>query len=85
MYRMAKELAQILSHLTGNTKSFMTNSTEFVNNIRNLEINNKDHFASFNVASLFVSVPTDNALEIAVQRLKEDSTLIEKPQVRQKN
>ena len=84
MYRMAKELAQILSHLTGNTKSFMTNSTEFVNNIRNLEIN-KDHFASFNVASLFVSVPTDNALEIAVQRLKEDSTLIEKLQVRQKD
>lgn len=39
-------------HPDGNTKSFMKNSTEFVNSIRNLEIDDKDRFASFDVVSL---------------------------------
>ena len=77
-YHLAKELARILSPLSGNTKSFVKNSTEFSQDIREMDLSEDDILLSFDVVSLFTKVPIDEALEVISQRLNDDDTLTER-------
>ena len=51
------------------------NSNEFANLIRTQCVGPNDIFVSFDVVSLFTSVPTDQPLDLVLQLLANDNTL----------
>lgn len=75
-YKLAKELARILAPLAGNTSSFVNNSTEFVNKVCSIELEEDDILVSFDVVSLFTKVPIDKALKVISQCLLGDDDLL---------
>ena len=77
-YRLAKELAGILTPLAGSTRSFIKNSAHFVERIRELDLEKDDCLVSFDVVSLFTKVPVDEAIAEISRRLKEDGDLIDR-------
>jgi len=81
MYRLAKELAHILSPPTGNTTSTVRNSSHFVQQLREVQVDQDDILVSFDVVSLFTKVPIDEAIEVVVMRLKDDDTLVERTSI----
>ncbi|MDA8031702.1 MAG: reverse transcriptase domain-containing protein, partial [Alphaproteobacteria bacterium] len=77
-YDLAKELARVLSPLSGGTSSFVKNSTHFVETISSVKIDSKDCLVSFDVKSLFTQVPVEDALVIIKDRLEHDESLSER-------
>ena len=63
-YRLAKELARILSPLVGHAESFIKNSSHFVKDLGQLSLEKNSRMMSFNVVSLFTRVPIDEALQV---------------------
>ena len=74
-YNLEKELARIISPLRGKTDSYVRNSKDFVQKIRDINIHDSEIMVSFDVKSLFTKVPMDEALEIIQEKLKNDETL----------
>ena len=77
-YDTAKHLASILAPMIGNTESYVKDSKEFAEFVRTLNLAEDEIMVSFDVKSLFTSVPTDVVCDLAKQRLetemeKEDS------------
>lgn len=77
-YRLAKELARILSPLTGKNSYTVQNTMEFVHKVRGLRIDPEDQLVSFDVTSLFTQVPLDLAIQVLEQKLNEDQSLPER-------
>ena len=69
-YRLAKELARILTPLTGKNSNAVKNSAQFVTSLQNVRISPDDQLVSFDVVSLFTQVPSDHALKVVEKRLK---------------
>lgn len=63
-YNLAKFLAEKLKDLTGNTFSFVKNSSHFVEILTNIEIEDDEIMVSFDVESLFTNVPIEQSVEI---------------------
>ncbi|MDA8010421.1 MAG: reverse transcriptase domain-containing protein, partial [Alphaproteobacteria bacterium] len=74
-YKLAKELARILTPLAGNTAYTVKNSTAFVERIRGVQTTPQDTLVSFDVKSLFTQVPVEAALTVVEDRLCKDPTL----------
>ena len=77
-YDIAKHIASILAPMVGNTESHVKDSNDFVQFTRSLNLTDDETMVSFDVKSLFMSVPTDVACDMVKQRLddemeKEDS------------
>ena len=64
LYKLAKELARILTPLAGNTAYTGRNSTAFVERIRGLQTTPQDTLVSFHVKNLFTQVPVEAALTV---------------------
>eukprot|EP00253_Pinus_taeda_P032352 PITA_32352 len=62
-YELAKYVAKILKPLVGNTDSFIKDSQDFVNLIKNERIERDDILVSFDVVSLFTKIPLDEAIQ----------------------
>jgi hypothetical protein len=70
-HELAKELTRILSPFVGKTSSFVKNSTDFVKTIRQLRVDEKDMFVSFDVVSLFTKVPITEAFDCGFSSTSE--------------
>lgn len=63
-YELAKYVAKILKPLVGNTDSFIKDSQDFVNLIKNERLEHDDILVSFDVVSLFTKIPLDEAIQV---------------------
>ena len=74
-YNLSKYVAKILKPLTGNSAK---NSTEFCGSIADINLQDDDELVSFDVVSLFTSIPVDVAVNVAHNRLVNDENLLER-------
>ena len=74
MNNLSKLLSRILSSLLVNHYSVVCNSKELVDYIKNFAISENEILVSFDVVSLFTSVPVDKALGL-VLNLSSDASL----------
>ncbi|XP_068756315.1 uncharacterized protein [Montipora capricornis] len=74
-YNLSKHVAKILKPLTGNSDYTVKNSTEFCEGITDIKLQDDDVLVSFDVVSLFTSIPVDVAISVAHNRLISDENL----------
>jgi hypothetical protein len=61
-YELAKYVAKILGPLVGHTESFIKDSNNFINTIKNEKMKPNDTLISFDVVSLFTEIPLNDAI-----------------------
>ena len=62
-YDLAKHLTSLLQPYTGQTETYVKDSTHFIRKIKNLVLEENDRLVSFDVVSLFTKVPLNDAME----------------------
>ena len=73
-YNLSKFLSRILSSLLVNRYS-VRNFKEFVDYVQNFTISESEILVSFDVVSLFTSVPMDKALNLVLELFASDESL----------
>ena len=73
-YNLSKFLSRVLSSLLKNNYS-VRNSREFVECIKNYSVEENECLVSFDVVSLFTSVPVDKALALVLELLASYDSL----------
>ena len=75
---LSKHLAQILRPLMNNTDLTVKNSVEFCEQMKNVKLEEGDELLSFDVVSLFTSIPVDLAIQVVTDVLSNDETLLDR-------
>ncbi|XP_059067539.1 uncharacterized protein LOC131044502 [Cryptomeria japonica] len=77
-YKLAAFLAKLISPLVGNSNSFIKDSNQFVQFIKDTKLDPQDTLVSFDVVSLFTKVPILDAIEIVKLKVNEEiASLVE--------
>ena len=74
-YNFAQHLAQIVKPLAGDTSHNVFNSATFVDEIKDIHLNDNDIFVSFDVISIFTNVPVDETCGIVKRKLLAENQL----------
>ena len=74
-YGVAKDIAKILKSLTGSNNHQVLNSKEFADDIKKIKLEEGECIISYDVASLFTSIPVISALEVVKKKLEQDTEL----------
>ena len=74
-YEAAKELSKILKPLVGRSIHHVKNNQEFINNLQDITKEEDECMMSFDVKSLFTSIPIQPTLTIIKKLLEEDTNL----------
>ena len=72
---VAKELARILKPLTGNTIHHVNISTELVDDIKNIKLEEGECIISYDVSALLTSFLVKSAIEVTKKKLEQDTEL----------
>ena len=75
MYDTAKFLAKIMKPLVGHNSHHIVNSEDFVNKIAELEVPPGQKLVSYDVSSLFTSIPINEAIPVVRAKLESDQSL----------
>ena len=67
-------MAKILSNVSRKTDSYVKNSAHFVEKIKDIKLAPDECLVSFDVKSLFTSVPLKRAIEVTRQYLQNDTS-----------
>lgn len=81
LYDTAKFLSQILSLLQNKNGYPVGKSTQFINEIHGITIDEDETMISFAVVSLFTAIPVDKACTYIRTKLKNDATLADRTQL----
>ena len=73
-YNLARFLADLLSPLVGKSPHHIQNSQDFVEQIKDLKLEEDEILISYDVTALFTSVPVDGAIVVVKDRLAKDSS-----------
>ena len=73
-YNTSKHIAKILSPLVGNTDYTVRNSKEFCASLEQVKLEQDVELVSFDVVSLFTSIPVEHAVQVAESKLSQDET-----------
>ena len=71
-YQLSKHLAALLGQLTGNSTHHVKNSTQFVQILNPIIIQQGDLMVSFDIISLFTNVSVLDSLQILSQHFDKD-------------
>ncbi len=75
LYNISSFLSDILSPIQNSNGHSVINSTDFKNNITDITIDDDETMLSFDVVSLFTSIPVDKACERIRTKLESDKNL----------
>ena len=71
-YEVSKHIANILSRVVGGSQHHVRDTFSFVDGLRGLKVDDDEVMVSFDVESLFTSVPTDAACDVVQDRLRAE-------------
>ena len=71
-YEGAKELARILKPLAGKSPHHVHNTQDFIQSIEDIKLQDHECMMSYDVHSLFTSIPIDPAITIIRKHLEQD-------------
>ena len=74
-YESAKELARILKPLVGQSPHHVHNTQDFIQSIEGIQLQENECMMSFDVNSLFTSIPINPAITIIRKHLEQDKDL----------
>ena len=74
-YQLAKFLSSILGPLIGKSNHHIVNSEDFIQSIKHLRVSRNEILVSFDVESLFSSVPVNESVKLTHDLLLSDDTL----------
>ncbi|CAH1239264.1 HTR6 [Branchiostoma lanceolatum] len=77
-YGVASFLAKILGPLVGKSKHHVQNSADFVNKIKDIQLDEDDIITSYDVCSLFTCIPPKEAVSVVREALEADNTLADR-------
>ncbi|XP_068704205.1 uncharacterized protein [Montipora foliosa] len=77
-YMLSKHLAQTLKLLVGKTDFPVKNSLDFCDQIKHIKVEEDDELVSFDIVSLFTSIPVELAIQVATDVLCKDDTLYDR-------
>ena len=76
-YATSKELARILKPLVGSSIYHVYNTQDFIQQLKDIKLQQDQCMVSFDVKALFTSVPTEPAIN-TIKKLLEDDTELHK-------
>ena len=77
-YGVAKEPAKDLNRLVGKSPHHISNTQDFVEQVKHITLAPGECLSSYDVSALFTSVPVDPTLNIIKDLLKKNHTLMER-------
>ena len=77
-YGVAKELSHIIKLLVGQSPHHTTNTQHFIQQLQGKWLETQQIITSYDVKVLLTSVPVQPSIQIAKQRLQQDSTLTQR-------
>ena len=64
--------------MVGQSSSYVRNSQHFAEKMRESHVDDTEQLRSYDVKSLFTSVPVDKAIELVEKKLRQDPTLTDR-------